>query len=64
VIILNNAPADPNFDSSTDETTGFKTVSFCAAPIIGALGGLVGVIEMVNKIPVGYRTGQRFYRFI
>jgi GAF domain-containing protein len=55
VIVSNNAPEDPDFNSAIDEGTGFKTVSLCAAPIITANDRVMGVIEMVNKIHGGYR---------
>ena len=54
-VISNDAYSDERFNKSVDQATGFKTVSLCAAPIMGANGSVIGVVEMVNKIHGGFR---------
>lgn len=54
-VISNDAYSDSRFNPGVDQATGFKTVSLCAAPILGTNGNVIGVVEMVNKIHGGFR---------
>ncbi|OHT10855.1 3'5'-cyclic nucleotide phosphodiesterase family protein [Tritrichomonas foetus] len=54
-IICNDAYGDPRFNKSIDKSTGFKTISLLAVPIINHNGKIFGVIEIVNRIHGGYR---------
>lgn len=40
---------NPNFDSSTDLETGYRTRSILSVPIFNNKGDVIGVTEMVNK---------------
>lgn len=47
---IDDAYADPDFDSSTDLETGYRTKNILSVPIINNRGEVIGVTEMVNKI--------------
>lgn len=49
--LLNIADAydNPNFDSSTDLETGYRTRTILSVPIFNNKGDVIGVTEMVNK---------------
>jgi signal transduction histidine kinase len=47
-LIVKDAQADPRWDTSFDETTGFHTRNLICVPMISR-NRLVGVIELVNK---------------
>ncbi len=53
-VIVNDVQQDERFDGSTDKTTGFVTRSLLAVPL-RAVGGLQGVIEVLNR-----RDGSQF----
>ena len=44
-----DAYADPRFDKSTDERTGYRTRCILCLPIKDQSGGTLGVIEVINK---------------
>lgn len=48
-LIIHDAYADPRFDRSVDETTGFVTKSILCVPIRTAKGELLGVAQTLNK---------------
>jgi adenylate cyclase len=48
-LIIHDAYADPRFDRSVDETTGFVTKSILCVPIRTAKGELIGVAQTLNK---------------
>jgi adenylate cyclase len=48
-LIIHDAYADPRFDRSVDETTGFVTKSILCVPIRTAKGDLIGVAQTLNK---------------
>jgi sigma-B regulation protein RsbU (phosphoserine phosphatase) len=50
-----DAYADPRFNATFDQRTGFRTKSIICAPILGSDGALLGVIQSVNKT-----TGESF----
>ena len=54
-IICNDAYGDSRFNKTVDKTTGFKTVSLLAVPIIKPNGSCIGVIEVVNRIHGSFR---------
>ena len=49
VLNIPDAYEDPNFDSSTDLETGYRTRSILSVPIFNNKGDVIGVTEMVNK---------------
>ncbi len=55
VIAVPDAHADPRFDASVDERTGFRTRNILCAPIVDQRGTPVAVIEVLNK-RVGHFT--------
>jgi adenylate cyclase len=48
-VIVHDAYADPRFNRSIDEQTGFVTKSILCAPIKTVKGGLLGVAQALNK---------------
>ena len=48
-IVIDDAYADPRFNSSTDRKTGFRTRNILTAPIRNRQGEMVGVIQLLNK---------------
>ena len=49
VILLQEAYADPRFDRSMDERSGFHTRSVLCVPIRNQAGKVVGVLQLLNK---------------
>jgi adenylate cyclase len=47
--IVPDVDADPRFNHSTDDHTGFVTKSILAAPVVTAGGEVIGVVEALNK---------------
>ncbi len=47
--ILHDAYADPRFDRSTDQATGFRTRSMLCVPIRNRERRVVGVLQLLNK---------------
>ena len=48
-VVSNDVVGDPRFNKKIDKITGFVTKSIAAVPIV-AEGGIIGVIEALNKI--------------
>lgn len=48
-IIVNDAYADPNFNSAIDKETGFVTRNVLCVPIRQNNGGIIGVAQLLNK---------------
>ncbi|MEJ7598584.1 MAG: GAF domain-containing protein [Kofleriaceae bacterium] len=49
IVNIADAYADPRFQPSVDLKSGYRTRSILAVPMLGALGGLVGVLQVLNK---------------
>jgi GAF domain-containing protein len=49
IVNVPDAYADPRFQPAYDLKTGYRTRSILAVPMLGALGGLVGVLQVLNK---------------
>jgi phosphoserine phosphatase len=49
VINVPDCYADPRFDPSVDKRTGFRTRCALTLPLIGHKGGLVGVMQLLNR---------------
>jgi len=47
--IIKDAHADPRFNKSIDEQTGFRTRSILCAPIKTVKGQIIGVVQALNK---------------
>jgi len=45
-----DAYADPRFDPSVDEGSGFRTKTILCMPIRNAAGDLIGVVQLLNKM--------------
>eukprot|EP00794_Sanderia_malayensis_P006846 gene6846-7614_t len=45
-----DAYADPRFDPSVDEGSGFRTKTILCMPIKNAAGELIGVVQLLNKM--------------
>mmetsp|Transcript_828 Transcript_828/g.1234 ORF Transcript_828/g.1234 Transcript_828/m.1234 type:complete len:377 (-) Transcript_828:240-1370(-) len=50
VIVLDDAYSDPRFHPEVDKLTGFRTRSLITVPIFDEEGGVVGAIQMMNKL--------------
>ena len=48
-VILHDAYADPRFDRSQDERSGYRTRSMLCVPIRNRAGKIVGVLQLLNK---------------
>ena len=48
-IHLPDAYADPRFDRSVDQRTGFRTRSVLAVPVLGQAGDVIGVGQVLNR---------------
>ena len=48
-VIIHDAYADPRFNRSVDEQTGFKTRNILCAPVRTVKGDVIGVIQALNK---------------
>ncbi len=46
---IHDAYADPRFNASFDQRSGYRTRSIICVPIVGSKGDLLGVIQSVNK---------------
>ena len=46
---INDAYADPRFDRSTDEKTGYRTRCILCVPVKNMTGEVLGVIQVINK---------------
>ncbi len=49
IVNIPDAYADQRFQPSVDLKSGYRTRSILAVPMLGALGGLVGVLQVLNK---------------
>jgi signal transduction histidine kinase len=56
-LIVNDVRNDTRFYSATDQSTGFTTRAILAAPLRG-VGGVQGVIEVMNRRDGGLFTGE------
>ncbi len=48
-VVLHDAYADPRFDRSQDERSGYRTRSMLCVPIRNRAGKVVGVLQLLNK---------------
>jgi len=49
-ILVPDAYADPRFNRAVDEQTGYRTRNLLTFPLIGVDGGVVGVLQVLNKL--------------
>ncbi len=49
IVNIPDAYADQRFQPAVDLKSGYRTRSILSVPMIGALGGLVGVMQVLNK---------------
>jgi signal transduction histidine kinase len=49
IVNIPDAYADQRFQPSIDLKSGYRTRSILSVPMVGALGGLVGVLQVLNK---------------
>ncbi|MGZ4808975.1 MAG: SpoIIE family protein phosphatase [Thermoanaerobaculia bacterium] len=48
-VLLHDAYADPRFDRSLDQSSGYRTRSMLTVPIKNRSGRIVGVLQLLNK---------------
>ena len=56
--IIDDAHANPHFNKSIDEQTGFRTRTILCAPIKTVKGQVIGVVQSLNK-----KSGNRYVKF-
>ena len=49
IVNIPDAYADTRFQPAVDHKSGYRTRSILTVPMLGALGGLVGVLQVLNK---------------
>lgn len=49
IVNIPDAYADQRFQPAVDVKSGYRTRSILSVPMLGALGGLVGVLQVLNK---------------
>lgn len=49
IVNIPDAYADQRFQPAVDAKSGYRTRSILSVPMLGALGGLVGVLQVLNK---------------
>jgi adenylate cyclase len=57
-VIIDDAYADPRFNRTIDEQTGFVTRSILCVPIRTAKGDVIGVAQVLNKQKGGFTKGD------
>ncbi len=57
--VINDAYADARFKAQFDSETGFKTRSILAAPVRTPKGGVIGVVQALNKIDGDFNDQDR-----
>ncbi|HYS54482.1 MAG TPA: GAF domain-containing SpoIIE family protein phosphatase [Thermoanaerobaculia bacterium] len=57
-VILHDAYADPRFDRSLDQKTGYRTRSMLCVPIRNRQQKIVGVLQLLNKTTGAFGTGD------
>jgi sigma-B regulation protein RsbU (phosphoserine phosphatase) len=57
-IILHDAYADPRFDRSLDQKTGYRTRSMLCVPIRNRGQKIVGVLQLLNKTAGAFGSGD------
>src|SRR5688572_27664832 len=50
IVNIPDAYADQRFQPAVDLKSGYRTRSILSVPMLGALGGLVGVLQVLNKV--------------
>ncbi len=58
-LIIRDAYADKRFDRSIDEQTGYRTKNILCVPIRTMKGDLIGVAQVLNKLPRGFTKGDQ-----
>ena len=53
-----DAYADQRFQPAYDLKSGYRTRSILTVPMVGALGGLVGVLQLINKHDGSFERGD------
>jgi len=53
-LVINDAYADPRFNSKIDEQTGYRTRNILCVPLKNRLGEVIGVTEVLNKIDADF----------
>lgn len=61
-VILHDCYADPRFDKSQDQRSGFRTKSMLCVPIRNRNGKTVGVLQLLNKMQGSF--GEKDLRFL
>jgi adenylate cyclase len=57
--IVSDAYADPRFNKTVDEETGFKTESILCVPIRAEKGDIIGVVQALNKLDGAFNEDDK-----
>src|SRR5690242_1640555 len=58
IVNIPDAYADQRFQPSVDLKSGYRTRSVLSVPMLGAMGGLVGVLQVLNKADGPFTTAD------
>ncbi|MBV8761740.1 MAG: GAF domain-containing protein [Deltaproteobacteria bacterium] len=58
IVNIPEAYADQRFQPAVDVKSGYRTRSILSVPMVGALGGLVGVLQVLNKAGGPFTTAD------
>lgn len=58
LVNIPDAYVDPRFQHSVDQATGYRTRTILGVPMVGAVGGLVGVLQVLNKVEGAFSRGD------
>src|SRR5262245_49545827 len=58
IVNIPDAYADQRFQPAVDLRSGYRTRSILSVPMLGALGGLVGVLQSINKSDGPFTTAD------
>lgn len=58
-VSIADAYRDARFNPAVDLATGYRTRTILAVPMIGAMGGIVGVLQVLNKVDGPFTPGDQ-----
>eukprot|EP00403_Amphidinium_massartii_P005355 CAMPEP_0178382088 /NCGR_PEP_ID=MMETSP0689_2-20121128/6316_1 /TAXON_ID=160604 /ORGANISM="Amphidinium massartii, Strain CS-259" /LENGTH=832 /DNA_ID=CAMNT_0020002287 /DNA_START=27 /DNA_END=2525 /DNA_ORIENTATION=+ len=62
-VVIDNAYNDARFNKDVDVKTGFKTRNMMCVPLKVKKGGVIGVVQLINKATNSVMAGQRIDHF-
>jgi len=62
-VVIHSAYDDERFNKDVDVKTGFKTRNILCVPLKVKKGGVIGVVQLINKARESVMAGQQFGQF-